>query len=88
MAGWPAVQVPHTWNATDGADGGGDYARGPGWYVRRFGLGAACVVGIPTGLLAAAKEVHVRCVIGEVNNSLVTRIAALSGAGLKQAAGQ
>ena len=31
-------------------------------------------------LLASAKEVHVRCVIGEVNNSLVTRIAALSGA--------
>lgn len=33
---WPAVRLPHTWNAQDGADGGGDYARGSGWYVRRF----------------------------------------------------
>ncbi len=36
VAGWPVVRLPHTWNATDGADGGGDYARGAGWYVRRF----------------------------------------------------
>jgi beta-galactosidase len=36
VAAWPTVQLPHTWNATDGADGGGDYVRGPGWYVRRF----------------------------------------------------
>ena len=28
---WSAVAVPHTWNAADGADGGG-YYRGPGWY--------------------------------------------------------
>jgi beta-galactosidase len=38
VAAWPAVTVPHTWNAADGADGGGDYARGAGWYVRRFRL--------------------------------------------------
>jgi len=36
VAAWPQVAVPHTWNAADGADGGGDYARGEGWYVRRF----------------------------------------------------
>jgi beta-galactosidase len=28
------VQLPHTWNARDGQDGGGDYYRGPGWYWR------------------------------------------------------
>ena len=36
VADWPLVRLPHTWNAADGADGGGDYARGTGWYVRRF----------------------------------------------------
>jgi beta-galactosidase len=41
VAGWPTVRLPHTWNATDGADGGGDYARGAGWYVRRFRLDPA-----------------------------------------------
>ncbi len=34
--GWTAVTLPHTWNAGDGADGGDNYARGTGWYVRRF----------------------------------------------------
>jgi beta-galactosidase len=41
MAGaksWPAVDIPHTWNASDGADGGADYARGAGWYVTTFSL--------------------------------------------------
>jgi O-glycosyl hydrolase/beta-galactosidase/beta-glucuronidase len=33
---WPVVTVPHTWNIQDGADGGADYARGDGWYVREF----------------------------------------------------
>jgi beta-galactosidase len=36
VASWPTVRLPHTWNAADGANGGGDYARGTGWYVRRF----------------------------------------------------
>jgi beta-galactosidase len=35
-AGWEAVNVPHTWNALDGQDGGDDYHRGVGWYRRRF----------------------------------------------------
>src|SRR5947209_7201334 len=35
-AGWTAVDLPHTWNARDGQDGGGDYFRGTGWYRRRF----------------------------------------------------
>jgi len=31
-AGWSSVGVPHTYNALDGQDGGGDYYRGPTWY--------------------------------------------------------
>ena len=31
---WEAVTLPHTWNAQDGQDGGGDYYRGHGVYVR------------------------------------------------------
>lgn len=31
---WSRVTVPHTWNAEDGQDGGGDYYRGVGWYRR------------------------------------------------------
>ena len=31
---WARVTVPHTWNAKDGQDGGGDYYRGVGWYRR------------------------------------------------------
>ena len=30
------VKLPHTWNARDGQDGGGDYYRGTCWYVKRF----------------------------------------------------
>ncbi|GJF33605.1 beta-galactosidase [Kitasatospora sp. NE20-6] len=33
---WSALSVPHTWNAQDGADGGGNYYRGVGWYRRRI----------------------------------------------------
>ncbi len=35
-AAWQAVTLPHTWNAQDGQDGGGDYYRGDGWYRRHF----------------------------------------------------
>jgi len=33
---WDSVQLPHTWNATDGQDGGGDYYRGTCCYVKQF----------------------------------------------------
>lgn len=32
-----SVDVPHTWNALDGQDGGGDYWRGSCTYARHFG---------------------------------------------------
>ncbi len=33
---WDFVNLPHTWNAIDGQDGGGDYYRGTGTYVKRL----------------------------------------------------
>ena len=33
---WSAVSVPHSWNALDGQDGGGNYYRGTGWYRRHY----------------------------------------------------
>ncbi|SFE05825.1 beta-galactosidase [Actinacidiphila alni] len=40
-SGWQSVSVPHTWNAADGGDGGGDYYRGVGWYRRHVTLPAS-----------------------------------------------
>jgi beta-galactosidase len=39
--GWGGVDLPHTWNALDGEDGGSDYRRGPGWYRRHLPVDAA-----------------------------------------------
>ncbi len=35
-ASWEAVSLPHTWNALDGQDGGGDYFRGTCCYAKQF----------------------------------------------------
>ena len=35
---WSRVTLPHTWNAKDGQDGGGDYYRGVGWYRRALSI--------------------------------------------------
>ncbi len=35
---WQAVDLPHTWNAQDGEDGGNDYRRGAGWYRRHLSI--------------------------------------------------
>ena len=35
-ASWSSVTLPHTWNATDGQDGGNNYYRGIGWYRRHY----------------------------------------------------
>ena len=39
-AAWVPVRIPHSWNAVDGADGGG-YYRGPGWYRLRLNVAPA-----------------------------------------------
>src|ERR1017187_7729576 len=38
---WQPVDLPHTWNAFDGQDGGNDYRRGPGWYRRHLAIDAS-----------------------------------------------
>lgn len=38
---WASVSTPHTWNATDGSDGGNNYYRGIGWYRRHYAVPAA-----------------------------------------------
>jgi beta-galactosidase len=38
---WQRIALPHTWNAQDGADGGGNYQRGTGTYVRTFSIDPA-----------------------------------------------
>lgn len=38
---WTAVDLPHTWNALDGEDGGNNYRRGPGWYRRHLTVDAS-----------------------------------------------
>jgi beta-galactosidase len=35
---WRTVDVPHTWNARDGEDGGDNYRRGVSWYRRHVRL--------------------------------------------------
>ena len=35
-AKWNFVNLPHTWNAIDGQDGGNDYYRGTGYYAKRL----------------------------------------------------
>ena len=44
-AQWQTVELPHPWNAEDGADGGsgqtGDYLRGDGWYRKQFEMKAS-----------------------------------------------
>ena len=31
---WEQVDLPHSWNAIDGQDGGNDYFRGTAYYVK------------------------------------------------------
>jgi beta-galactosidase len=35
---WQQISLPHTWNAQDGQDGGGNYFRGDGWYRRTVSI--------------------------------------------------
>ena len=33
-AAWEVIDLPHSWNAIDGQDGGNDYYRGTAWYAK------------------------------------------------------
>ena len=33
---WNFVNLPHSWNAIDGQDGGNDYYRGTGYYAKQL----------------------------------------------------
>ena len=35
---WESVQLPHSWNAVDGQDGGNDYWRGKACYTKELSL--------------------------------------------------
>lgn len=37
-AGWEEINLPHTWNALDGQDGGFDYYRGRCWYYKEISI--------------------------------------------------
>ena len=38
ISDWEAVNLPHTWNATDGQDGGNDYYRATCYYTKKLAL--------------------------------------------------
>ena len=38
ISSWEAVDLPHTWNAKDGQDGGNDYYRGTCYYTKKLEL--------------------------------------------------
>jgi beta-galactosidase len=37
---WITLDLPHTWNALDGEDGGNNYYRGIGWYRKHYTIGS------------------------------------------------
>jgi len=37
-SGWGTISLPHTWNHSDGQDGGNNYYRGVGWYRKSVDL--------------------------------------------------
>lgn len=64
---WTVVNIPHSWNAIDGQDGGGNYRRGDGWYRKEVAIPAAAKgkrVYIDIGAACMTTDVY-------VNGSLV-----------------
>ncbi len=41
-SGWEKINLPHTWNAYDGQDGGSDYDRGEYWYFKETDIPCIC----------------------------------------------
>lgn len=58
--GWEQVTLPHTWNALDGQDGGGDYYQGAAWYRKKFTLEAE-FQGVYVRFGAVSKVARVVC---------------------------
>lgn len=56
---WQTVDLPHTWNALDGQDGGDNYYQGIGWYQKTFTAPDAAQIFIRFG--AASKMASVFC---------------------------
>ena len=87
-----AVQLPHTWNAEDGADGGNDYYRGTCWYVRKLALpvlAAGEEAWLEFGGVAMSARVYVDGVpVAEHEGGFSTfRVDATSAIGQARAAG-
>ncbi len=58
---WQKVELPHTWNAVDGHDGGGAYARLRCWYAKTFETPRQPLKGgkVYVEVLAAGQQAHV-----------------------------
>lgn len=59
IAAMEAVTLPHTWNAMDGQDGGGDYYRGTCWYTKTFTRPAGEQIWIEFGAVSQTAVVYV-----------------------------
>lgn len=57
------VTLPHTWNAIDGQDGGNDYYRGTGWYIREL----------------SKEEIDGDCIFLEINGAAMSADVYLNG---------
>lgn len=58
---WDTIDLPHTWNAVDGHDGNGSYARGRFWYAKNFSTPAQPLPGgrVYVEILAAGQQATV-----------------------------
>ena len=63
---WEEVTIPHCWNTDDGADGGDNYHKGIGWYVREFSakelaeaMGSGTQLYLEMGAACKISEVYV-----------------------------
>ena len=53
---WESVNLPHSWNAVDGQDGGNDYFRGTALYAQELDRAELPEAGISPSLLSLAKS--------------------------------
>ena len=64
--GWERVDLPHTWNAYDGQDGGADYFRGECAYLKEldlYGLREDALYYLEFGAVASQCRVFVNGVL-------------------------